>query len=188
MLRGEWGKKPAVVRNRYLTWTTSALPLSYDHRTTTNPHNPAQVVWYWLAQSAPGNGHLHLLLFLLHKLKMSQFQPRWMREIAISCWVNRQYSTTELRPPDNHQPLRPSIHTAQVVLTCTSAPVAHPATTTFSLSSIFASDVSVSAEEDVWSISLTMIVSTVAMSILPQAVHSQGRKLDYLSHKVNMTW
>ena len=44
---------------------------------------------------------------------------KWMREIAASCQVSHQCSTTELRPPDNHQPSQPSTHTAQVVLTCT---------------------------------------------------------------------
>ena len=36
-----------------LAWAASALPLSYDSRTTTNPHNPLYVLhrWYWMPQT-----------------------------------------------------------------------------------------------------------------------------------------
>ena len=37
----------------WLAGATSALPLSHDSRTTTNPHNPLYVLhmWYWMPQS-----------------------------------------------------------------------------------------------------------------------------------------
>ena len=39
------GSRPAGVEPRTpLAWATNALPLSHDSWTTTNPHNPAQVV------------------------------------------------------------------------------------------------------------------------------------------------
>ena len=36
-----------------LAWAASALPLSHDSQTTTNPHNPLYVLhrWYWMLQS-----------------------------------------------------------------------------------------------------------------------------------------
>ena len=52
--RGKW-KRPAAAGSwprTPLAWATSALPLSYDSRTTTNPHNPLYILhrWYWMPQ------------------------------------------------------------------------------------------------------------------------------------------
>ena len=53
--RGKWkGRQlPGVEPRTPLAWAASALPLSHDSRTTTNPHNPLCVLhrWYWMPQS-----------------------------------------------------------------------------------------------------------------------------------------
>ena len=52
--RGEWNgrQSPGVEPRTPLAWATSALPLSHDSQTTTNPHNPLYVLhrWYWIPQ------------------------------------------------------------------------------------------------------------------------------------------
>ena len=48
------GWQPSGVEPRTpLAWAASALPLSYNNQTTTNPHNPRYVLhrWYWMPQS-----------------------------------------------------------------------------------------------------------------------------------------
>ena len=52
--RGKWNcqQLPEVELRTLLAWAASALPLSHDNRTTTNPHNPLYVLhrWYWMPQ------------------------------------------------------------------------------------------------------------------------------------------
>ena len=50
----EKGRQPPGVEPRTpLAWAASALPLSHNSRTTTNPHNPLCILhrWYWMPQS-----------------------------------------------------------------------------------------------------------------------------------------
>ena len=53
--RGKWKgqQSPGVKSRTPLVWAASALPLSHNSRTTTNPHNPLYVLhrWYWMPQS-----------------------------------------------------------------------------------------------------------------------------------------
>ena len=44
---------PGVEPRTPLAWAASALPLSHDSQTTTNPHNPLYILhrWYWMPQS-----------------------------------------------------------------------------------------------------------------------------------------
>ena len=46
-------REPGVKPKTPLAWAASALPLSHDSCTTTNPHNPLYVLhrWYWMPQS-----------------------------------------------------------------------------------------------------------------------------------------
>ena len=52
--RGKWKSRqsPGVEPRTPLAWAASALPLSHDSQTTTNPHNPLCILhrWYWMPQ------------------------------------------------------------------------------------------------------------------------------------------
>ena len=64
--RGKWkGQQlPGVEPRTPLAWAASALPLSHDSWTTTNPHNPLYILhgWYWMPQS-----HTWQLLSMCHQ-------------------------------------------------------------------------------------------------------------------------
>ena len=60
---------PEVEPRTPLTWAPSALPLSLDSRTTTNPHNPLCILLF------------HFPLFLLHNIQIHLF-PAWGKMLS----------------------------------------------------------------------------------------------------------
>ena len=68
------------VNNQFNAWAASALPLSYDNWTTTDPHNPLYVLsdqtnaWSFSVQ-----GHRQLLASLASRIKFVARDKTWIR-------------------------------------------------------------------------------------------------------------
>ena len=95
--RRKWKRRqlPGVEPRTPLAWAASALPLSHDSRTTTNPHNPLCVVLNASVAHLAATQYVSLSLFLPHNIQIRI--PAWGKMLSALititwAWIVNEYN------------------------------------------------------------------------------------------------